>query len=205
MAINIVKDIDLFEHVTEYDVTLIGTNIYGHMSNGIQKDVALDYPYVFLRNIETRYGDEAKLGTIIDCLEENEPRFCICFIVKGNFRPYDQKDYLVYEALEKCLKLVNVKYRGKHIACPFLGCSAFDGNGDRQRVMEIFKQCLTDVNVTIYDYEQKSRYTKIIERYIEEMKVKKVDRKAYYDMVRERKAKKKERLERKDKFKRNNR
>lgn len=185
--ISIVKDIDLIDHVREYDVNLIGTNIYGSMRNGFQYKVMLDYPYVFNRNIETRYGDEMKLGTLLECTSEGEPTYCLCYIVKGNFRPYDVKDYLDYEALEKCLRLVNIKYKGKNIACPFLGCSRFDGNGSRERVIEIFNKCLTDVNVTIYDYFQKSRDEEVLEEFHREMKLREENREEYYKVVAKRK------------------
>lgn len=192
--INIIKDVDLFDHVKEYDVCLIGTNLYCYMANGFQYKVMLDYPYVFNKNLETRYGDMEKLGTILECTEENEPTFCICFIVKGNFRPYQFADYLEYEALEKCLKLVNINYKGKNIACPFLGCSRFDGNGDRDKVMEIFNRCLSDVDVTIYDYFQKSKNEEELERFKREGEIKKLDINKYYKVVAERKKMENERF-----------
>ena len=192
--INIIKDIDLFDHVSEYDVNLVGTNIYGTMANGFQYKVMLDYPYVFNKNLETRYGDETKLGTLLECADDGSPTFCLCYIVKGNFRPYQFKDYLDYDALEKCLRLVNIKYKGKNIACPLLGCSRFDGNGDIEKVMDIFNACLKDVNVTIYDYHQKSRDEEVLETFRHEMKVRENDRDEYYKLVSIRKKKEAERL-----------
>ncbi len=85
--INIIKDIDLYDHFNEYDIILIGTNIYCSMGQGIQLKVMLNYPYVYDKNLETKYGDMNKLGTILECTKEGEPTFCLCFIVKGNFRP----------------------------------------------------------------------------------------------------------------------
>ena len=137
--INIIKDIDLFEHVNEYEAVLIGTSTYCTMSQGIQLKVMLDYPYVYNKNLETKYGDPEKLGTILQCEHEKEPKFCLCFIYEGNFRPDLKKDYLSYESLEKCLSLVNILYKGKRIATTLLGTSRFDGNGDREKVMEIFE------------------------------------------------------------------
>jgi hypothetical protein len=40
--INIIKDVDLYEHVDEYDAVLIGTNTYCTMSQGIQLQVMLN-------------------------------------------------------------------------------------------------------------------------------------------------------------------
>ena len=192
--INIIKDVDLFEHVNEYEAVLIGTGTYCTMSQGIQLKVMLEYPYVYNKNLETKYGDPEKLGTILPCENEKEPNFCLCFIYEGNFRPDIRKDYLSYESLEKCLKLVNILYKGKNIACPLLGASRFDGNGDKEKIYEIFNSTLTDVNLTIYDYFQKSRAEENKEVRERELAVKKVDREAYYRMVGERKRKADERF-----------
>ena len=193
--INIIKDVDLYDHVKEYDVTLVGTNLYCSMANGIQLKVSLNYPYVFDKNLETRYGDIDKLGTILECTADNEPTFCLCFITKGfNFRPDLEKDYLSYEALEKCLRLVNIMYRGKNVACPLLGASRFDGNGDRDRIMEIFNKSTNDINLTIYDYYQRGRDEELTEILRNESKVKEVDRKAYYQLVAKRKKEAEERF-----------
>ena len=194
--IDIIKDVDLFEHVDEYEAVLIGTNTYCTMSQGIQLKVMLDYPYVYDRNLETKYADPEKLGTILECKSNGEPTFCLCFICGGNFRPDLQKDYLSYESLEKCLKLVNLLYRGKKIATTLLGASRFDGNGDRDKIMEIFNKTIKDVDLTIYDYHQKSRAEAMKEVREKELEVKKRDRAEYYRMVAERKKKADERFKR---------
>lgn len=185
---NVIKGVDLFDHFKEYDVILIGTNLYCTMSQGIQLKVMLNYPYVYDRNLETKYGDNEKLGTILECSSKDEPTFCLCFITKGfNFRPDLGKDYLSYEALEKCLKLINIKYKGKRVACPLLGSSRFDGNGDVDRIYEIFNRCTDNIDITIYDYFQKSRAEEMKEVYEREKEAKKKDYKLYHEMVKKRK------------------
>ena len=192
---NFIENVDIIDHVSEYDSVLVGTNLYCTMSQGLQLKVMLDYPYVYERNLETKYGDKDKLGTLLECRSDNEPTFCLCFITEGyNFRPDLAKDYLSYEALDKCLKLANVLYGGKHIACPLLGSSRFDGNGDRDRIIDLFKSNLKDVDVTIYDYFQKSRQEEMKEIREEELKVKEIDREKYYQMVKQRKEKAEERF-----------
>ena len=193
--INVIKDEDIYWHFREYDIILIGTNIYCTMSQGIQLKVMLNYPYVYEKNLETKYGDMDKMGTILECKSENEPTFCLCFITKGyNFRPDLEKDYLSYDALENALKLVNIKYKGKKIACPLLGSSRFDGNGDKEKILNIFKKALTDVECTVFDYFQKSRAEEMKEVRDRELAVKKDNRKAYYEMVRKRKEEAEERF-----------
>ena len=192
---NFIENVDIIDHVSEYDSVLVGTNLYCTMSQGLQLKVMLDYPYVYERNLATKYGDKDKLGTLLECRSDNEPTFCLCFITEGyNFRPDLAKDYLSYEALDKCLKLANVLYSGKHIACPLLGSSRFDGNGDRDRIIDLFKSNLKDVDVTIYDYFQKSRQEEMKEIREEELKVKEIDREKYYQMVKQRKEKAEERF-----------
>ena len=172
--INVIKDEDIYLHFREYDIILIGTNIYCTMSQGIQLKVMLNYPYVYEKNLETKYGDMDKMGTILECKSENEPTFCLCFITKGyNFRPDLEKDYLSYDALENALKLVNIKYKGKKIACPLLGSSRFDGNGNNKKILHIFKKTLTDVECTVFDYFQKSRAEEMKEVRDRELAVKK--------------------------------
>lgn len=193
--IKVIKDVDLFDHVSEYEAVLIGTNTYCTMSQGIQLKVMLNYHYAYEKNLETKYGDKNKLGTLLECKSEGEPTFCLCFITSGyNFRPDLSSDYLDYESLEKCLKLVNVLYKGKKIATTLLGSSRFDGNGDRKRIEEIFNSTIKDVDLTIYDYFQKSRAEEMKEVRERELEVKKVDRKKYYEMVKERKDKAEERF-----------
>lgn len=194
--IKFIKDEDIYDHFGEYDVVLIGTNLYCTMSQGVQLKVMLNYPYVYDKNLETRYGDVDKLGTVLHCEKEGEPTFCLCFITVGyNFRPDKEKDYLSYEALEKCLRLVNVLYKGKRVACPLLGSSRFDGNGDRDRILEIFNENTSDIDLTVYDYFQKSRDEELKEMFEREGVVRRSgDFKKYYDMVRKRKAEAEERF-----------
>jgi hypothetical protein len=154
----------------------------------------LNYPYVYNKNLETKYGDPEKLGTILECKSDGEPTFCLCFICTGNFRPDLKKDYLSYESLEKCLRLINISYKGKKVATTLLGASPFDGNGDKDKVIEMFNEIITNVDLTIYDYQQKSRKESLYEMVEKEKAVKEKDRKAYYEMVRQRKKEAEERF-----------
>ena len=193
--INIIKDVDIYDHLLEYDAILIGTNLYCTMSQGLQLKVMLNYHYAYEENLNTKYGDMEKLGTILECKKENNPTFCLCFITKGyNFRPDLEEDYLSYEALEKCLKLVNIMYKGKKIACPLLGSSRFDGNGDKERIYKLFNECITDTDVTIFDYFQKSRAEEMKEVWSSEQELKKSDKKAYYKAISKRKKSAEERF-----------
>ena len=187
--INIIKDIDLFDHVNDYDVTLVGTNINCLLTQGLQRKIMLNYPYVQEMNMKTKYGDISKLGTLLECKSDIEPNFTLLFICKGNYRPDINKEYLSYDSLEKCLSIVDKLYKGKNVAAPMLGTSRFDGNGDKDKVLEIFQRTIKNVNLTIYDYFQKSREEELKEIRKKEIEVKNTDYQKYREMVRERKEK----------------
>lgn len=191
--LTIKKDIDLITEVNDYDVLLVGTNVYNRLANGWQLDVKYNYPLVHKANMETKYGDNDKLGKIIQVKADEHLTVCLCYINKGyNFRPDIESDYLSYSALEECLHQVNVFFKGKRIACPILGSSKFDGNGDKDRIIALFEQVLTNVDITLYDYVQTSfndRKMDMIRRIMEAKKVWKEtkDRKPYITLVKERK------------------
>lgn len=192
----IIRD-DIFKHVGEQEVTLVGTNLYSSMGNGFQLDVALNYPYVYDANLSTRYGDIKKLGTVLECKEEGSPTFVVCFVTKGyNFRPDLEKDYLSYDALSNSLRLVSAMYGDKTIASPIIGLSRFEGNGDRDRILSIYEKYLGGDNVFLYDYLDLSRAEKLKLVREEELRLKETDRGAYYEAVRRRKLLAEERYKR---------
>lgn len=191
--IKIIKDIDLFDNVKDYDIVLVGTNIYCNLSQGFQRKVMLNYPYVQEMNMSTKYADKKKLGTILECKKEYNPTFLLLYITEGNFRPDLKKDTLSYESLEKCIKLINILYKGMNIACPFLGSSRFDGNGDKDKILKIIENNSKNVNITIFDYEQKSRAEELKETREKELKLKEENADAYYEAVKKRKEEAEER------------
>jgi len=192
--ITIIEDVDLYDDIDKYDIVLIGTNIYGNMSQGFQRKVMLNYPYVQELNMRTKYGDETKLGTIIECKNENMPTFVLLYINKGNFRPDLKKDYLSYESLEKCLKLINILYKGKRVASTIIGASKYDGNGDKDKILNIITENTSNLDLTLYDYVQLSRSDELKKIRLKELELKKNDLGAYYKAVKKRKAEANKRL-----------
>jgi len=185
--IKIISDTDLYEDIDKYDVILIGTNIYCSMSQGFQRKIMLNFPYVQDKNMSTKYGDEAKLGTIIECKKEGNPTFVLLYINKGNFRPDLKKDYLSYESLEKVLKIINILYKGKKVASTIIGASKFDGNGDKDKILNIISNNTSNIDLTLYDYVQLSRSEELKKIRTNELKIKETDLDAYYDAVKKRK------------------
>lgn len=196
--ITYINGIDLFQNISNYSYIVVGTNVYCTLSQGLQRDIALNYPYVRELNLKLKYGDISRLGEFLECKEPNQPTFILAFIYKGYaYRKNKTEDTLEYGALESVLNKINKHYQGKTIAMPLLGCSRFDGNGSKERVMELIQNCLTDVIVDVYDYEQKSRTEKQKETREKEMKLKTISYDLYYNAVKKRK------IEANNRFKKN--
>lgn len=177
---------DIFPHVKEYEIVLVGTNTYCSLAQGFQRDVMLHYPEVQKKNMTTRYGDKNKLGTILPC-ESEGITFVLCFICEGNFRPDLKKEYLDANALKKCLSLCNIRYAGKKLAMTVMGASRFDGNGDKEAILKLIEGTLTKCEVDVYDYHQTSKEERKKAIRQKELEVKSKDILAYYKMVKERK------------------
>jgi hypothetical protein len=151
--VKIIKDIDLIDHINDYDVILVGINTYHAMGNGFPRKVRLKYPPTYTLNTSTKYGDINKIGNRISTT--GTPIFSLCFITHSyNFRPDLHPDYLNYDALENCIKTANIEFSGLNVATTMLGCSKFDGNGDKDRVMEILNRNSDKINLFVYDYVQ---------------------------------------------------
>ena len=150
----IIEDKDLIYDVLDYDAVLVGVNIMNTMGNGFQHKVALSFKWVAERNKESAYGDPRKLGTVRVVKDSVGPIFCLCYISRGRYRPDRIPDTVDYEALEKCLELINRNFQGKRVATTIIGHSEFEGGGDRERIMKLLEDKLTDVDLYVYDYEQ---------------------------------------------------
>lgn len=148
-----VHDKPLIEDVFDYDVILIVTGIHNTLGNGVQYDIKINFPHVERAIKQTPYADPRKLGTV-SVIKDN-PIFCVGFVHQGGYRRDITPDYLNYKAVEDILNVIDNHFIDKKIATTVIGCSQFDGNGDKNKVLSIFKS-LSDKNTYfIYDYEQR--------------------------------------------------
>lgn len=149
--INIVKDKDLIWELDKYDVILVGTSIYCMLSNGFQNKMNLKHPFLEEANNKTKYGDLGKLGTRITIKKEACPIISLMYICK---HPHKDREFVDYEAIDTCLRTAMAEFKGKKIATTMLGCSVFDGNGDKDKVLKIMEECTKGYELDVYDYKQ---------------------------------------------------
>ena len=157
--LKIIKDKDPIWETDKFDVILIGTSIYNQLNGGFQSKMKYKYPIVDEKNRETKYADFSQLGTRITI--NNTPIISLMYIC-GYPRP--NIDTVDYDSLTKCLLTANAEFRGKKVMATILGSSQFDGNGDKDKCLKIIEDTTKDLDITLYDYEQKKRADEIREQ-----------------------------------------
>lgn len=151
--ITFVHDKPLIEDIFNYDIIIVGTGIHNALGNGFQYDVKINFPLVEYVVKQTPYADPRKMGTV--SVINETPIFCVGFIHQGGYRKDLTPDYLNYDAVRDVLHLVDTNFQEKRIATTLIGCSLFDGNGDKNQVLEIFNGLSDNNEYFIYDYEQR--------------------------------------------------
>ena len=157
--LKIIKDKDPIWDTDKFDVILIGTSIYNQLNGGFQSKMKYKYPIVDEKNRETKYADFSKLGTRITI---NDTPIISLMYICGYPRP--NIDTVDYDSLTKCLMTANAEFRGKKVMATILGSSQFDGNGDKDKCLKIIEDSTKDLDITLYDYEQKKRADEIREQ-----------------------------------------
>lgn len=155
---NIVKDKDLIFDTEKYDAILVGTSISCMLTNGFQSKIRFKYPYIDEMNNTTKYNDKKKLGTRLTDTIHGKPYISLLYISKY---PNRNRVTLDYEALENCLLTANAEFKGYKVATTVIGSSIFDGNGDKEQIMNIIANSTKDIDLYVYDYVQIDRVKEI--------------------------------------------
>lgn len=165
--IKFVKDKEPIWDTDNFDVLLIGTSIYNRLDGGFQSKIKFKYPIVDEENNKTKYADVSKLGSRLTV--GTVPKISLMYIC--NY-PTTKQETLDYDALDRCLKTANAEFKGKKVLMTIVGSSEFDGNGDRDKCLKLIEENTKDLDVTIYDYEQKKRSVEIAlqKRYLKNLK-----------------------------------
>lgn len=151
--IKLIHDIPLIEDIFNYDIIIVGTGIHNALGNGFQYDMKINFPIIEETVKNTKYADPRKLGTV--SVINMKPIICVGYIHKGGYRCDLQSDYLDYEALQNVLELIDENFEGKKIATTLIGCSQYDGKGNKNRVFSLFETLSNKNEYFIYDYEQR--------------------------------------------------
>lgn len=159
--VKIITGKDLIWDTEKYDVVLVGTSIYCMLTGGFQSKMRFKYPLIEKENNNTPYGDIRKLGKRLTITRESvKPIISLMYICKY---PRSNKETIDYDSLENCLLTANSEFSGMNVASTIIGTSRFDGNGDKDKCIDIINRTTPNINLTLYDYEQKSRREEVNE------------------------------------------
>jgi hypothetical protein len=154
--VNVIKK-SLIENVFSYEHILVGMGINNSFSGGFAYDIGLNFPEIKERaNEVSNYLDKRLLGTTLTVGIENTPLITLCYIHKGGYVKNENGEFVDYNALEKCLKCVSNGFRGGKMAAPIMGSSKYDGSGDKERILELYRKYFTYRDIDVYDYEQET-------------------------------------------------
>lgn len=150
MSIKIIKNEDAIWHTDEYDVILVGTSIYNMLTNGFQYKLKIKYDEIEKANNTTNYGDKRKLGKRLTI--DGNPTISLMYICR--YPGLRHGPPIDYDALQNCLSTANAEFKGKKVMTTMIGCSDFDGNGDKEKVLKMLETYCKDIDLTVYDYHQ---------------------------------------------------
>lgn len=137
----------------EFDVIAHGCNCFCDMNNGISIFMSKYFKCNTYRLEQLKYkGDINKLGSIdFESFWLNKPRKFLDVINAYTQYEYgDNGTYVDYDALRLSMRKINKLFIGKHIGLPRIGCGG--GGGEWSIVDNIYKEELTDVDVTVVMY-----------------------------------------------------
>jgi hypothetical protein len=149
---------DIFE--SGADVICHQVNCQGVMGSGIAKQVKEKFPEVYTRYIEL-YNTVPRRAQLLgvcqpcgtDLISKNNNNTIIMNLFAQENFGYDGKCYTDYNALRKCLEMVNTISEGNIIAIPYLmGCHR--GGGDWNIVYKMIEEVFgdSDCEVLICEY-----------------------------------------------------
>tara|TARA_R110000868_G_scaffold248084_3_gene504468 strand:+ start:185 stop:664 length:480 start_codon:yes stop_codon:yes gene_type:complete len=129
----------------KFDAIVHGANCFHTMGAGIAKGISR-YIAAVVADKDTITHDPHKLGTISVGKISKKGH------IINAYTQFYPGPHFEYTAFISCLQIINIKYRGKHIGIPQIGCGI--GGGDWYTVKKLIQMYLTDVNVTIVYYDK---------------------------------------------------
>lgn len=181
MSIKIINNEDAIWHTEEYDVILVGTSTYNMLTNGFQYKLKKKYPEIEKANQSTNYGDKRKLGKRLTV--DGKPTISLLYIC--GYPSLRHGPSINYEALKNCIITANAEFKGKKVMTTMIGCSDFDGNGDKDIIIELLETYGKDMDLTIYDYYQLKKEVERSEIYKKVVSGKRTSREEYDRKIKE--------------------
>ena len=147
----IIPDKYITPNIKDYDVVLYGMGINNSMYKGFANEIALNFPKVRELENATMYGAISKYGTV-HCVKDSGIIFAACYCNNGGYKKKDDSSFIDYDHLKKCLTIVADNFHDKRICSPLIGYSKYDGNGDYDAILNIYKDIFKNIDIDIYPH-----------------------------------------------------
>lgn len=151
--LTLIDGYNAIDETGRFDVVMFGTNIYGEMNGGFQKEIVEKYPYVRDENIRQPYGDLRRLGTRLTIHRGDDPIFTILYMCaqgKGGRVNGFRKDSYIH-----ALQTANNEFKGKRVLSPIIGGSMWDGKQDKGEMISLLDTYVPDLNLFIFESYKK--------------------------------------------------
>lgn len=136
----------------KFDVIIQGCNCFCTMGAGIAKTIKKVFPEAFRADLETKKGDQSKLGTISWASIELEHGSLI--VVNGytqfNWRGGGRK--ADYNAIQSVFEHVKEQFSGKRIGYPAIGAGL--AGGDWNTIAQIIEEALYGEDHTFVEFSK---------------------------------------------------
>ena len=147
----------------EFDAIVHGCNCFNAMGKGIALSIKNRWPEVYAADCKTTKGDRTKLGTysFADVKRKDGSKFTV-------FNAYTQYTYwdrsvpvlFDYDAFQQILdRIKGIDYSLPALGenklrwgFPLIGCGL--AGGDKERVLEMIAKNLSDVDVTVVEFDK---------------------------------------------------
>jgi len=137
----------------EFDVIAHGCNCFCTQKSGIAKEMVKHFgTNNFKLETLNHSGNISKLGNLDYEYKQVAGNNLIVINAYTQYEYGTDKVNLDYEALTLCMRKINHRFKGLHIGLPQIGCGLAGGN--EEKVLNIIKKELKDMNVTMVIYNK---------------------------------------------------
>ena len=133
----------------QFDVIVHGCNCKKNMGAGIAKQLKASFPlaYEIDKNSPSKFGDISICDTYPECVVIN----AYTQINPGSNGHGRDSDTNRYDAIRSSMKIINEKFKGKHIGIPLIGSGLAGLRWNK--VKSILKEELIDMSITIVHFK----------------------------------------------------
>jgi O-acetyl-ADP-ribose deacetylase (regulator of RNase III) len=135
----------------EFDLIVHGCNCFCTMGAGIAKGIKLQFPEAYAADLDTRYGDKDKLGTVSWAKAKAYKGELIVVNAYTQYEFQGQSPLVDYDAIRTSFAQIKDKFPGLRIGYPLIGSGL--AGGDWEKISQIIEEELDGEDHTLVVFE----------------------------------------------------